>query len=71
MQGNAGGVLTQSIPTAVTWQPNVRCCKCGSKVTKVTRTVTSEPGDTVRIRYHKCRRHNCKYCFKSIENIDD
>ena len=52
---------------AQTWTPRVTCPACRCTAVNVTRTMPTEPGDTARVRYHKCRI--CSALFKSVEAI--
>jgi hypothetical protein len=54
---------------AQTWNPNVRCPRCGAVQIAVRRTMPIAPGDAARVRYHKCQREECGALFKSVEDV--
>lgn len=64
------GNSAQKQRSAATWVPNTRCPECRSQRVFVTRTMPVEPGETIRIRYHRCRNRACRALFASVETLD-
>ena len=62
---------TRGVLQAATWNPNVRCPRCGSVQVGVRRTMPIARGDLARVRYHKCQREGCGALFKSVEELSN
>ena len=52
---------------ARTWVPHLVCPRCRSHRVKTTRTMPICPGNTARVRYHRCQAEGCGIPFKSVE----